>query len=128
MGDALLGVELMVGAMLLHMTQVFLWALTSILAKLRGCLVSSSWCARWGLAFTGQVLRWDEDAYWGLGSAQPFLGVPLIGEGAVNVMLGVRSLPRKRSPLLFAACLHPSGNCPGASGYPPPNGADQGDQ
>ena len=42
-----------------------------------------------GMAFTGQVLRWDEDAYWGLGIGAAIMGrVPFIGEGLVNLMLG----------------------------------------
>ena len=83
-----------------------------------------------GLAFSGQVLRWDEDAYWGLGIGAAILGrVPLIGEGLVNVMLGGPIMASETlSRFLFTACLHPSGNCPGAAGHTPADGADQGDQ
>jgi ubiquinol-cytochrome c reductase cytochrome b subunit len=42
-----------------------------------------------GMAFTGQVLRFDQDAYWGLGIGASIASrVPLIGPWAVNLMLG----------------------------------------
>ena len=41
------------------------------------------------MAFTGQILRWDQDAYWGLGIGASMLGrIPLIGPYAVHLMLG----------------------------------------
>ena len=41
------------------------------------------------MAFTGQVLRWDQDAYWGLGIGASMLGrAPLIGPYLVHLMLG----------------------------------------
>ncbi len=42
-----------------------------------------------GMAFTGQVLRFDQDAYWGLGIGASIASrVPLIGHSVVNLMLG----------------------------------------
>jgi ubiquinol-cytochrome c reductase cytochrome b subunit len=42
-----------------------------------------------GMAFTGQVLRFDQDAYWGLGIGASILSrVPLIGGWLVDMMLG----------------------------------------
>src|SRR4029453_12125205 len=42
-----------------------------------------------GMAFTGQVLRFDQDAYWGLGIGASVMGrVPLIGGPLVHAMLG----------------------------------------
>ena len=42
-----------------------------------------------GMAFTGQVLRFDQDAYWGLGIGASIAGrVPLIGGQVVHLMLG----------------------------------------
>ncbi|HEY4313485.1 MAG TPA: cytochrome b N-terminal domain-containing protein [Pirellulales bacterium] len=42
-----------------------------------------------GLAFTGQVLRWDQDAYWGVGVGAAMTGrVPVIGPALVHVLLG----------------------------------------
>src|SRR6516162_9234710 len=41
------------------------------------------------MAFTGQVLRFDQDAYWGLGIGASIMGrVPLIGGPLVKLMLG----------------------------------------
>ena len=42
-----------------------------------------------GMAFTGQVLRFDQDAYWGLGIGASIVSrVPLIGGWLVDMMLG----------------------------------------
>ena len=42
-----------------------------------------------GMAFTGQVLRFDQDAYWGLGIGVSIASrVPLMGKEIVNLMLG----------------------------------------
>src|SRR5262249_43213623 len=41
-----------------------------------------------GMAFSGQVLRFDEDAYWGLGIGASIMGrVPLIGAQLVHALL-----------------------------------------
>jgi ubiquinol-cytochrome c reductase cytochrome b subunit len=42
-----------------------------------------------GMAFTGQVLRWDADAYWGVGVGASMAGrVPGIGPYLVDLLLG----------------------------------------
>src|SRR4029077_461424 len=42
-----------------------------------------------GMAFTGQVLRFDQDAYWGLGIGASIASrVPVLGPPIVKVMLG----------------------------------------
>ena len=42
-----------------------------------------------GMAFTGQVLRFDQDAYWGLGIGASIASrVPLMGPSIVSLMLG----------------------------------------
>jgi ubiquinol-cytochrome c reductase cytochrome b subunit len=42
-----------------------------------------------GMAFTGQVLRFDQDAYWGLGIGASIASrVPLLGPATVKLMLG----------------------------------------
>src|SRR6201987_600913 len=47
------------------------------------------WPMTLGLAFTGQVLRFDQDAYWGLGIGASILSrVPFIGGQLVQFMLG----------------------------------------
>src|SRR6202030_3137000 len=42
-----------------------------------------------GMAFTGQVLRFDQDAYWGLGIGASIASrAPIIGPAVVKLMLG----------------------------------------
>src|ERR1017187_6444700 len=42
-----------------------------------------------GMAFTGQVLRFDQDAYWGLGIGVSIVGrVPILGASLVHLLLG----------------------------------------
>ncbi len=42
-----------------------------------------------GMAFTGQVLRWDADAYWGIGVGASMAGrVPWLGPSIVDLLLG----------------------------------------
>jgi ubiquinol-cytochrome c reductase cytochrome b subunit len=42
-----------------------------------------------GMAFTGQILRFDQDAYWGLGIGASIMGrVPFVGAEMVHLMLG----------------------------------------
>src|SRR5262249_12533840 len=42
-----------------------------------------------GMAFTGQVLRFDQDAYWGLGIGASIVGrVPLLGRALVHLLIG----------------------------------------
>jgi ubiquinol-cytochrome c reductase cytochrome b subunit len=42
-----------------------------------------------GMFFTGQILRWDPDAYWGLAVAGSMAGrVPIIGPWVVQLLLG----------------------------------------
>ncbi len=42
-----------------------------------------------GMAFTGQVMRWDADAYWGVGVGASMAGrVPVIGPYLVDLLLG----------------------------------------
>jgi ubiquinol-cytochrome c reductase cytochrome b subunit len=41
------------------------------------------------MGFSGQILRWDQDAFWGLNVAASMAGrVPLIGPQVVNLLLG----------------------------------------
>ena len=42
-----------------------------------------------GMAFTGQVLRFDQDAYWGLGIGAAIAGrIPFVGPQVVHLLLG----------------------------------------
>ncbi len=83
------GSEFMVTIMFLHMTQVFLFGAYKYpreITWISGCILM---LVTLGLAFTGQVMRFDEDAYWGLGIGAAIVGrVPFIGEQLVHLMLG----------------------------------------
>lgn len=80
---------LMVILMCIHMTQVFLFGAYKYPRELTWVTGVFLLFLTLGLAFTGQVLRFDQDAYWGLGIGAAILGrVPLIGEQLVHLMLG----------------------------------------
>ena len=83
------GSNFMVGIMLLHMTQVFLFGAYKYPREITWITGVFLMVLTLGLAFTGQVMRFDEDAYWGLGIGVAILGrVPFLGEQLVNLMLG----------------------------------------
>jgi ubiquinol-cytochrome c reductase cytochrome b subunit len=83
------GSNFMVAIMLLHMAQVFLFGAFKYpreLTWISGCVLL---LCTLGMAFTGQVLRFDQDAYWGLGIGSAMTGrVPFIGANLVHLMLG----------------------------------------
>ncbi|MBV9679656.1 MAG: cytochrome b N-terminal domain-containing protein, partial [Acidobacteriaceae bacterium] len=82
------GSNFMVALMTLHMIQVFLFGAYKYPREL-------TWVSGVGLlvftlamAFTGQVMRFDQDAYWGLGIGASVTGrVPLIGSQLVHLLL-----------------------------------------
>jgi len=79
----------MVGIMLLHMTQVFLFGAYKYPRELTWISGVVLMGLTLGMAFTGQVLRFDEDAYWGLGIGAAIAGrSPGMGEQVVNLLLG----------------------------------------
>jgi ubiquinol-cytochrome c reductase cytochrome b subunit len=83
------GSNFMVGIMLLHMTQVFLFGAYKYPREITWITGVVLMALTLGLAFTGQVMRFDEDAYWGLGIGVAIMGrVPFLGEQLVNMMLG----------------------------------------
>jgi ubiquinol-cytochrome c reductase cytochrome b subunit len=83
------GSNCMVILMILHMTQVFLWGAYKYpreMTWLSGCVLLF---ITLGLSFSGQVMRFDADAYWGLGIGAAVLGrIPFIGDALVRLMLG----------------------------------------
>jgi ubiquinol-cytochrome c reductase cytochrome b subunit len=83
------GSTFMVAIMALHMTQVFLFGAFKYpreLTWISGCVLL--FCTL-GMAFTGQILRFDQDAYWGLGIGAAIMGrTPVIGPDLVHLMLG----------------------------------------
>jgi len=83
------GSNFMVILMCIHMTQVFLFGAYKYPRELTWISGIFLMVFTLGMAFTGQVLRFDQDAYWGLGIGASILGrVPLIGEQLVHLMLG----------------------------------------
>jgi ubiquinol-cytochrome c reductase cytochrome b subunit len=83
------GSDFMVGIMCLHMTQVYLFGAYKYPREVTWLSGLVLMVLTLGLAFTGQVMRFDEDAYWGLGIGAAIIGrVPFIGQELVNFMLG----------------------------------------
>ena len=83
------GSEFMVAIVLLHMVQVFLFGAYKYPRELTWIVGVFLLLMTLGMAFTGQVLRFDQDAYWGLGIGASIASrVPIIGPPIVNLMLG----------------------------------------
>ena len=83
------GSNFMVAVVLIHMAQVFLFGAYKYPRELTWMLGVFMLLMTLGMAFTGQVLRFDQDAYWGLGIGASIMGrVPLIGGPLVHLMLG----------------------------------------
>jgi ubiquinol-cytochrome c reductase cytochrome b subunit len=83
------GSNFMVAIVLVHMAQVFLFGAYKFPRELTWILGVFLLLMTLGMAFTGQVLRFDQDAYWGLGIGASIASrVPVIGPAAVNLMLG----------------------------------------
>jgi ubiquinol-cytochrome c reductase cytochrome b subunit len=83
------GSNAMVLVMTLHMIQVFLWGAHKYPRELTWIAGVLLFLCTLGMAFTGQVLRWDQDAYWGLGIGSSIIArVPYAGSALVHVLLG----------------------------------------
>jgi ubiquinol-cytochrome c reductase cytochrome b subunit len=83
------GSNFMVAVVLLHMAQVFLFGAYKYPRELTWMVGVVLLVVTLGMAFTGQVLRFDQDAYWGLGILTSIAGrVPLLGGRIVQVVLG----------------------------------------
>src|SRR5260370_21291114 len=61
------GSNFMVAIVLIHMMQVFLFGAYKFPRELTWVVGVFLLLMTMGMAFTGQVLRFDQDAYWGLG-------------------------------------------------------------
>jgi len=82
------GSNFMVAIMTLHMIQVFLFGAYKFPRELTWITGVFLLISTLGMAFTGQVLRFDQDAYWGLGIGASVTGrVPLIGAQLVELLL-----------------------------------------
>src|SRR6266436_865915 len=79
----------MVVMVLVHMTQVFLHGSYKYPRELTWVVGVFLLLFTLGMFFTGQILRWDPDAYWGLAVAGSMAGrVPVIGPWVVELVLG----------------------------------------
>src|ERR1700754_1621919 len=83
------GSNFMVAIMLLHLVQVFLFGAFKYPREMTWLSGVVLLLCTLGMAFTGQVLRFDQDAYWGLGIGAAMAGrVPMLGPAIVHLMLG----------------------------------------
>ena len=83
------GSNFMVAMVLIHMIQVFLFGAFKFPRELTWMVGVVLLVATLAMAFSGQVLRWDQDAYWGLGIVASIVGrIPLVGGQLVQVVLG----------------------------------------
>ena len=83
------GSNFMVAVVLIHMAQVFLFGAYKFPRELTWIAGVFMLLMTLGMAFTGQVLRFDQDAYWGLGIGASIAGrVPWVGGQLVHFMLG----------------------------------------
>jgi ubiquinol-cytochrome c reductase cytochrome b subunit len=83
------GANFMVAIVLVHMTQVFLFGAFKYPRELTWILGVFLLFATLGMAFTGEVMRFDQDAYWGLGIGASMVSrVPVLGPRLVTLMLG----------------------------------------
>ncbi|MDG2409993.1 MAG: cytochrome b N-terminal domain-containing protein [Pirellulales bacterium] len=80
---------MMLVVVVVHMIQVFLAGAYKYPRELTWMLGVILFFCTVGMAFTGQVLRWDADSYWGLGVGAAMMGrVPFIGPQIVDLMMG----------------------------------------
>ena len=83
------GSNFMVAIVLIHMVQVFLFGAYKFPRELTWIVGVFLLLMTLGMAFTGQVLRFDQDAYWGLGIGASIASrVPVAGPAVVRLMLG----------------------------------------
>src|SRR6202051_3771953 len=83
------GSNFMVALVLIHMVQVFLFGAYKFPRELTWIVGVFLLLMTLGMAFSGQVLRFDQDAYWGLGIGASIASrVPVMGPATVKLMLG----------------------------------------
>jgi ubiquinol-cytochrome c reductase cytochrome b subunit len=83
------GSNFMVAIVLIHMVQVFLFGAYKFPRELTWIIGIFLLLMTLGMAFSGQVLRFDQDAYWGLGIGASIASrVPILGPMTVKLMLG----------------------------------------
>jgi ubiquinol-cytochrome c reductase cytochrome b subunit len=94
------GSDFMIAIVLIHMAQVFLFGAFKFPRELTWIVGVLLLLLTLGMAFTGQVMRFDQDAYWGLGigasisSRVPFIGAPLVHLVLGGPTIGAATLSR----------------------------------
>ncbi|MBY0526623.1 MAG: cytochrome b N-terminal domain-containing protein [Gemmataceae bacterium] len=79
----------MVCMLFVHLTQVFLFGAFKYPRELTWIVGVGLLACTLFMGFSGQVLRWDQDAYWGVGVGASMAGrVPIIGPQVVELLLG----------------------------------------
>lgn len=93
----------MVVMVLVHMTQVFLHGSYKFPRELTWIVGVFLLLGVMGMFFSGQILRWDTDAYWGLAVAGSMAGrVPVIGPQVVHFLLGGETIGAASLSRFFA--------------------------
>lgn len=83
------GSNFMVAIVVIHMLQVFFFGAYKFPRELTWILGVFLLLFTLGMAFSGQVLRFDQDAYWGLGIGASITSrVPVVGPALVALLLG----------------------------------------
>ena len=83
------GSNFMVALVTIHLIQVFLFGAYKYPRELTWMVGSGLFLATLGMAFTGQTIRFDQDAYWGVEIIVSILGrLPLVGEYATHLLQG----------------------------------------
>ncbi len=83
------GSNFRVAIVLIHMAQVFLFGAYKFPRELTWIVGVFLLLTTLGMAFTGQIMRFDQDAYWGLGIGASIASrVPIAGPAIVKLMLG----------------------------------------
>src|SRR6266705_2953257 len=83
------GSNFMLAIVLVHMVQVFLFGAYKYPRELTWIVGVFLLLTTLGMAFTGQIMRFDQDAYWGLGIGASIASrVPVAGPAIVSLMLG----------------------------------------
>ena len=83
------GSNFMVALMVMHLIQVFLFGAYKYPRELTWTVGVFLLLLTLGMAFTGQIMRFDQDAYWGLGIGASIAGrTPFVGRALVHLLLG----------------------------------------
>jgi ubiquinol-cytochrome c reductase cytochrome b subunit len=83
------GSNFMVAIVLIHMVQVFLFGAYKYPRELTWVVGVFLLLMTLGMAFSGQIMRFDQDAFWGLGIGASIVSrVPILGPALVQFMLG----------------------------------------